>query len=106
MTFNKANGKVLHLGHGNSWYEYRMGEELIESSSMEKAFWVLEDKKLNMSQSCAFADAFWAASAEGWQQRREGIVHLCCSLVKPYLQCCIQAWGPQFRKDMGPEEGY
>jgi len=26
---------------------------------------------------------------------------LCCALMRPQLQCCIQAWGPQHRRDVG-----
>ena len=33
MKFNKAKGKVLHMGQGNPKYKYRLGKECIESSS-------------------------------------------------------------------------
>ena len=79
-------------------YEYRLGEEHLESSPAGDLR-VLGDEKLNMSQPCALASlAAWKANSilgcikRGVASRvKEAIVSICSALMRPHLEYCIQA---------------
>lgn len=53
--FNKVKCKVLHLGGDNLQYEYRLGDEGVESSPIEQDMEILGDEKLDVSHQRVLA---------------------------------------------------
>ncbi|KAJ7410341.1 adaptin ear-binding coat-associated protein 1 [Willisornis vidua] len=72
--FNKENFQILHLEWDNPRCLYRLGNEMLENSAMERDLGVLVNGQLNMSQQCpGNQEGQYACSKRNKQEKLEAL---------------------------------
>ncbi|EMP36996.1 hypothetical protein UY3_05797 [Chelonia mydas] len=97
--------KGLHLGRNNQLHTYKMGNDCLGRSTVERDLVVTVDHKLNTSQQCNTV-AKKSNIILGYIKRSvvsmtQGVILLLYSmLIRPQLEYCVQVWVPHFRIDV------
>ncbi len=55
MKFNVDKCSVIHLGHKNKQYSYKLGDSELKTSVQEKDLGIIVDSKMNWSEQCIVA---------------------------------------------------
>lgn len=106
MKFNAEKCKVMHFGGTrNLEFNYSIGDQVLEVVESEKDLGVIVSKDLKVTQQCCKA-ASMANRMLGMVKRtftsrkREVILPLFKSIIRPHLEYCIQSWQPHLSKDV------
>jgi len=103
MKFNRAKYKFLYLYWSSTQYQYRLWDELIESSPTEKDLGAGGRElghELVMCSCSRKANSILGSIKRRVASRLREVIAPLCSLVRSHLLCCVQLWGPQHKKDM------
>ena len=99
MLLNTEKCKCVRYDHNNRHCDYFMDEAPIQTSHKEKDLGVIITDKLEVTEQCAKASKK-ANVMLGMINRaikyktKEVVLQLYKSLVRPYLDYCIQTWRP------------
>ena len=99
MEFNKDKCVVIHLGRANNKMEYKLGENLLKSSTQERNLGVIVDHSMKFSEQCNLsvknANSILGIIRRSIKNKNKHIiVKLYKGLVRPKLEYCVQAWRP------------
>ncbi|KAJ7397012.1 hypothetical protein BTVI_139523 [Pitangus sulphuratus] len=106
MRFNNTKCWVLQFGHNDPKQCNRLSTEWLESSQAEKDLGVLTDSSCHTEAEheptvCPGGqEDQWHSGNSVANKISEVILPLYSALVRPHLECCVQFWAPQFRKDI------
>lgn len=105
LVFNLDKCTVVHMGNRNKENTYELGGHTLRAVEEERDLGVVMHKSGKVARQCAEA-AKKGNRALGQIKRtivnkdKDTILRLYKSLVRPHLEYCVQAWSPDFKKDI------
>ena len=105
LLFNKDKCKCIHFGYNNMQYDYFIGGELIQTSTMEKDLGIQVHKSLKVAEHVNFvvkkANGLLGCIRRTYTDKSlTNIIQLYQTLVRPLLETCVPAWSPYLQKDI------
>jgi hypothetical protein len=109
LLFNKDKCKCIHIGHNNMQYDYFIGEDLIQTTDVEKDLGVHIHKSLKAGHHVNFivnkANRQLGCIRRTYSDKSlSNIKQLYISLVRPILETCQQVWCPYLQCDINKIE--
>lgn len=105
LKFNVDKCKIMHLGRKNPRAEYRIFDTVLTSVSEERDLGVIISEDLKVGRQCnraaRNASRMLGCIGRGISSRkREVLMPLYRTLVRPHLEYCAQYWRPYLQKDI------
>ncbi|KAJ7404053.1 rna-directed dna polymerase from mobile element jockey-like [Willisornis vidua] len=91
LRFNKGKFTVLQLGRNNPLHQYRLGDALQKSSSVEEDLSMSQQGVLVAKKANGILGCIRKSTAS---RLSEVILPLCSALMRPHPECCVQFWAP------------
>ena len=109
LQFNGKKCKIMHLGHKNPKAQYFLNGITLESTEEERDLGVIISSDLKVANQCnkamRKASQMLGCIGRGISSRkREVVMPLYKSLVRPHLEYCVQFWRPYLQKDINTLE--
>ncbi|XP_071854518.1 uncharacterized protein [Apostichopus japonicus] len=110
MKFNVDKCSVMHFGHANPKFKYKMGDQELQETEEEKDLGVYVNSSMKFSRQCA-ESVKKANRMIGIIKRnftnfdRKVVLNLYKALVRPHLDYYVPVWKPYLRKDIQLLEG-
>src|SRR3989454_7406560 len=105
MSFNTDKCSVIHLGKDNPKHKYSLCGSDLRDSTKERDVGIIVDSSTKFSEQCNTAIKN-ANSTLGLIRRtikcksQNIITKLYKTLVRPKLECCVQAWRPYLKDNI------
>jgi ribonucleases P/MRP protein subunit RPP40 len=106
MFFNTQKYKVMHIGKTNRQFEYSMnGIDVISNTEIERDLGVIVSKVMKVFQHCSSvygkANKMLGLIKRNIKHKKKDVMLILYkSIVRPHVEYCSSAWNPYYRKDV------